>query len=55
MLHIALVVVAALSVGGLVLMLLSLIFRGFDRTPGCLSMTLVAVIAAVATILAFKF
>jgi hypothetical protein len=54
MVHIALVVVAVLSAGWLALMLISLIFRGFGRTPGCISLVVAAVMTLVASILAFR-
>jgi len=55
MVHIALVVVAVMSAGWLVLMLISLIFRGSGRTPGCMSIVAAVVIALLAAILARKF
>ena len=55
MVHIALVAVAVLSAGWLVLMLISLIFRGSGRTPGCMTIAAAVVIALLATMLALKF
>ena len=55
MVHLALVVTAAIFIGWLVLLLLSLVFRGMGRTPGCGCLTVVAIAAIVATILAFRF
>lgn len=54
MLHLALVVTAVLFVGWFGLILLSLTFRGFDRTPGCGCIGVVGIVALVARILAFS-
>jgi hypothetical protein len=55
MIHLALVITAVVFVGWFVLLMFSLVFRGMDRTPGCGCLSIVAVAAIVATILAFRF
>jgi len=55
MIHLALVIAAVVFVGWFVMLMLSLIFRGMDRTPGCGCLSIVAVAAIVARILAFRF
>jgi hypothetical protein len=54
-LHLTLVIIAVIFVGWFVLLMFSLVFRGMDRTPGCGCLSIVAVAAIVATILAFRF
>jgi hypothetical protein len=55
MLHLGLVIAAVVFVGWFVLSMLSLVFRGMGRTPGCGCTTMVAVAAIVTTILAVRF
>jgi hypothetical protein len=54
MLHLAVVTTAVFFSGWLVLNLFSAMFRHDARTPGCLSTIVVAFIALVAIILAFR-
>jgi len=55
MIHLALVITAVVFVGWFVLLMFSLVFRGMDRTPGCGCLSIVALAAIIATILAFRF
>lgn len=55
MIHLAPVVTAVAFGSWFVLMLISLLFRGTGRTPGCGCLGAVALAAIVATILAFRF
>jgi len=55
MFHRALVITAVVIVGLLALLLLSPLVRRDAHTPGCGCLTLVALLAAAAIFLAFKF